>query len=93
MILSVVIPVYNEETTLSQIVDRAFLVPCEKEIIIVDDCSTDKTPQTINELKKRHGDIIKAFGHELLPLPQTTSRFPCNNLLPRGTGPSTSNYI
>ena len=41
MKLSVVMPVYNEVTTIEQIVQRVQNVPIEKEIIIVDDCSTD----------------------------------------------------
>jgi glycosyltransferase involved in cell wall biosynthesis len=44
MKLSVVIPCYNEVGTIRQIVERVRLAPLEnKEIIIVDDCSTDGT--------------------------------------------------
>lgn len=44
MKLSVVIPCYNEVGTIRQIVERVRLSPVEnKEIIIVDDCSTDGT--------------------------------------------------
>lgn len=63
MLLSVIIPVYNEETTLGLIVDRVIAVPCEKQIIIVDDCSRDKTPQVIEDLKERYGSIIQSFRH------------------------------
>lgn len=42
--LSVVIPVYNEEATLTDVVSRVLAVPCVMEIIIVDDGSTDKSP-------------------------------------------------
>jgi len=41
--LSVVIPVYNERTTLLEVVKRVESVPIDKEIILVDDCSTDGT--------------------------------------------------
>jgi glycosyltransferase involved in cell wall biosynthesis len=64
MLLSVIIPVYNEESTLGAIVSRVVDVPCEKQIIIVDDCSEDKTPQVIEALKNRHGAIIQSFRHE-----------------------------
>jgi glycosyltransferase involved in cell wall biosynthesis len=64
MLLSVIIPVYNEEATLGAIVSRVMDVPCEKQIIIVDDCSEDKTPQVIEALKNRHGAIIQSFRHE-----------------------------
>lgn len=40
-VLSVVIPVYNEEKTLTEIVDQVKAVPIRKEIILVDDCSAD----------------------------------------------------
>jgi glycosyltransferase involved in cell wall biosynthesis len=43
MQLSVVIPVYNEEATLAEIVEVVRGVPIEKEIILVDDCSSDGT--------------------------------------------------
>src|SRR5262245_21952552 len=41
--LSVVIPVYNEERWLREIIRRVRAVPIPKEIILVDDCSTDGT--------------------------------------------------
>jgi glycosyltransferase involved in cell wall biosynthesis len=43
MRVSVIIPVYNEIGTIKEIVSRVQAVPLEKEIIIVDDCSTDGT--------------------------------------------------
>ena len=43
MKLSVVIPVYNEAATVRDIVQRVRAVPLEKEIIVVDDGSTDGT--------------------------------------------------
>lgn len=58
--LSVVIPVYNEEHTLATIVDRLLKLPQLLEIVIVDDCSTDKTAQILSELSARHGEIQTA---------------------------------
>lgn len=43
--LSVVVPAYNEAATLEQIVSRLERVPVDKEIIVVDDCSSDDTPK------------------------------------------------
>ena len=40
MILSVVMPVYNEKNTLTEILNKVKAVPVKKEIIIVDDGST-----------------------------------------------------
>ena len=50
--LSVVIPVYNERRTLRELIARvqAVRLPLEKEIICVDDCSTDGTTDILREL-------------------------------------------
>lgn len=50
--LSVVIPVYNEQATLRNIVERVSAVPGLLEIVIVDDCSTDRSPAIIAELSR-----------------------------------------
>src|SRR5437016_2556561 len=50
MKLSIVVPVYNEKRTINQILDRIEKVPYEKEIIIVDDCSTDGTREILRTL-------------------------------------------
>jgi glycosyltransferase involved in cell wall biosynthesis len=50
--LSVVIPVYNEQATLRNIVERVSSVPGLLEIVIVDDCSTDRSPAIIAELSR-----------------------------------------
>ena len=49
--LSVVIPIYNERDTLKEIVRRVRAVPVPKEIILVDDGSTDGTRQVLAELE------------------------------------------
>ena len=49
--LSVVIPVYNEERWIREVVRRVQAVPIPKEIIIVDDCSTDSTRDILKELE------------------------------------------
>jgi glycosyltransferase involved in cell wall biosynthesis len=43
MKLSVIIPVYNEVNTLLHLIERVQRSPVDKEIIVVDDCSTDGT--------------------------------------------------
>jgi glycosyltransferase involved in cell wall biosynthesis len=58
--LSVVIPVYNEEATLAIVVDRLLELPQLLEIVIVDDCSTDKTAQVLEALSAKHGQIVTA---------------------------------
>jgi glycosyltransferase involved in cell wall biosynthesis len=48
--LSVVIPCYNEERWIRELVRRVRAVPIPKEIIIVDDCSKDGTRAILREL-------------------------------------------
>ncbi len=52
MKLSVVVPVYNEIAFISEIITRIHSVPIEKEVIVVDDCSTDGTADKLKELEK-----------------------------------------
>ncbi|MBV9268246.1 MAG: glycosyltransferase family 2 protein [Acidobacteriaceae bacterium] len=42
--LSVVIPAYNEEKTLRRVVERVLALGCVQEVVIVNDCSSDRTP-------------------------------------------------
>ena len=63
MKLSVVIPVYNEQDTIETLVRAVQAVDIEKEIILVDDCSKDKTKDRLIELAKEPG--IRAFYHEV----------------------------
>ncbi|HEX6883940.1 MAG TPA: glycosyltransferase family 2 protein [Planctomycetota bacterium] len=54
MKLSIVIPVFNEERTLATLIGRVLAVPYEKELIIVDDASTDGSSRIMEELAARH---------------------------------------
>jgi len=58
--LSVVVPVYNEELTLESIVDKLLRLPQLLEIVIVDDCSTDKSAEILKGLSARHVEIQTA---------------------------------
>jgi len=57
-LLSVVIPVYNEEATLRELVRRVRAVPLPLEIILVDDGSTDGTGKVLAELEGADGLAI-----------------------------------
>jgi glycosyltransferase involved in cell wall biosynthesis len=50
--LSVVIPVYNEQATIRQVIDNVAVLQIAKEIIVVDDASTDGTRQVLAECEK-----------------------------------------
>lgn len=49
MKLSVIVPVYNEKNTIEVIIQKLLTVPINKEIIIVDDGSTDGTSQILKK--------------------------------------------
>ncbi|MCK5124879.1 MAG: glycosyltransferase family 2 protein [candidate division Zixibacteria bacterium] len=48
MRLSIIVPVYNEEKTLSEILDRLVNLPLDCEIIAIDDGSSDNSPAILN---------------------------------------------
>lgn len=67
MKLSVLIPVYNEENTVADLIDRVLEIKGqgvidELEIIAVDDCSIDKTPAVLEKYKDKG---VKLLRHEL----------------------------
>jgi glycosyltransferase involved in cell wall biosynthesis len=64
MRLTVVIPVYNEETYIKDIVAAVQRVEVEKDLVIVNDCSTDRTGERINELAREYPNV-SVFHHEV----------------------------
>ena len=69
MRLSVVIPVYNEEKTLRVLVDKVRQVPIRKELILIDDCSKDRTRDVLKALEAEGGqddfNKIRIFFHDV----------------------------
>ena len=66
MKLSIIIPVFNEKKTLKEIVRRVLAVGLpgvKKEIIIIDDRSTDGTGKTLEKIKKEHPEF-KIYYHQ-----------------------------
>jgi glycosyltransferase involved in cell wall biosynthesis len=55
-LLSVVIPVFNEQAHVRDLVERVRAVPLNKEIVIIDDFSTDGTREILAELE-RYADV------------------------------------
>ena len=58
MVLSVIIPVYNEKNTISKVIERVKAVELpgiRKEIIIIDGCSTDGTRELLAGLSSKEG--------------------------------------
>ncbi len=63
MLVSVLVPVYNEEDTVAEIVERIRAAPYNTEIICVDDCSTDGTKAILQRLLS-DGKIHQAIYQE-----------------------------
>jgi len=61
MKLSVIMPIFNEKDTLEPIVEKVLKVPLEKEIIMVDDGSTDGTRDLLEQYRGR--EDIKIILH------------------------------
>lgn len=63
--LSIIIPVYNEQSTIAEVIDQVLEVdlnPIQKEIIIYDDGSTDGSSEIIKRVQSAHSAIIKAYS-------------------------------
>jgi glycosyltransferase involved in cell wall biosynthesis len=68
MILSVIIPAFNEEKTLRMILSKVCAVELindlQKEVIVVNDCSTDQTEGVIKQYIQEHPDLpIRYVSH------------------------------
>ncbi|HEX7879201.1 MAG TPA: glycosyltransferase family 2 protein [Candidatus Eisenbacteria bacterium] len=63
--LSILIPAYNEEATIEKVLDAVLAVPLPgttgREIVVVDDASTDRTPEI---LRRRASSEVRVFRQE-----------------------------
>ncbi len=60
--ISIVLPVFNEENTIKKITEKLIDLPLSKEVIIVNDGSTDNTASILKEIKK--DDSVKIIDHK-----------------------------
>jgi glycosyltransferase involved in cell wall biosynthesis len=56
--LSVIIPVFNEEKTIAQLLQKVLAVPVEKELVVVNDGSTDNTANIVSSFAKENVILI-----------------------------------
>lgn len=61
MKLSIVVPVFNEADTIAEVLRQVREAPFDKEILVVDDGSTDATWEVLRSLD---GDDLKLFRHD-----------------------------
>ena len=65
--LSVVIPVYNEQSTLRELVEKVREIPIRKEILLIDDHSEDGSRALVTELARAYGadedNRVRGFFH------------------------------
>ena len=68
-LLSILVPVYNEEEYVAASIQRALETPLpeglESEVVAVDDGSTDETPQILDCLAARYPGRIRVFHHKV----------------------------
>lgn len=59
--LSIIIPVFNERRTVAKVLDMLESVPIDKELIVVDDYSTDGSRKLLTEIAKKNGAFKLLF--------------------------------
>jgi len=62
-VLSILIPVYNEKDTIEEVLNRAVALPIDKEIIVVDDGSSDGTSELLERCKINYQEGVKFLTH------------------------------
>lgn len=63
MKLSVIIPIYNEAATLAELIKRVQRVELDKELILVDDGSTDNTPAILRKWQEKRPENMTIVYH------------------------------
>ena len=56
--LTVIVPVFNEKKTVLKLLDRVLAVDVDKEVIVVDDGSTDSTREILKSAESRYSGVL-----------------------------------
>jgi glycosyltransferase involved in cell wall biosynthesis len=62
--LTVVIPVFNETETFDELLGRVLATPYRKQVVVIDDCSTDGSIELVKKAAERHEEV-EALFHEV----------------------------
>lgn len=65
MVISVIIPLYNERATIATLIERVLAVPCAKQIIVVDDGSTDGSAELVADLVRTRPLLLLSHPRNL----------------------------
>lgn len=68
-LLSVVMPVHNEEAVLAEVIEEALealtATGVSHELVLLDDASTDRTASILAEFQSRHPRVLRVLRHEI----------------------------
>lgn len=64
-LLSIIIPIYNEDRIAADSLPPIFSLPIKKEVIVINDGSSDRTPQILSQLQKKYEfQLINQAGNQ-----------------------------
>ena len=63
--LSIIIPVYNEESTIAALLEKVLAVDIPKEIIVVDDGSRDHTVEILKRKADENSEVVQVHANEV----------------------------